>query len=84
MAKTATIGEARAAKAQALEIFRRLGVVAGIGITRVDNGYALKINLREPLRSGVAPPATVEGVPVRVAIVGRTGPTLIQKRGKVS
>ena len=82
MAKTATIDEARAAKAQALEIFRRLGVVAGIGITRVDNGYALKVNLREPLRPGVAPPTTVEGVPVRVAIVGRTGRTLIQNQGK--
>ena len=74
MAKTATIEEARAAKARALEIFRGLGAVASVGITRVDDGYGLKVNLREPLRPGVAPPAAVEGVPVRVEVVGVVRP----------
>ena len=74
MVKTATIDEARAAKARALEIFRRLGAVASVGITRVDDGYGLKVNLREPLRSGVSPPTTVEGVPVHVEVVGSIRP----------
>ena len=84
MAKTATIDEARAAKARALEIFRGLGAVASVGITRVGNGYALKVNLREPLQPGVAPPTAVEGVPIRVEVVGAVGRTLTQRQGKVS
>ena len=74
MAKTATIDEARAAKVRALEIFRGLGVVASVGITRVEEGYGLKINLREPLRPDVSPPTAVEGVPVRVEVVGAIRP----------
>ena len=74
MAKTATIDEARAAKARALEIFRRLGALASVGITRVDDGYGLKVNLRKPLRRGVSPPVAVEGVPVRVEVVGAVRP----------
>lgn len=73
MAKTATIDEARAAKARVLEIFRRLGAVASVGISRIDGGYGLKVNLRKPLRPGVSPPTTVEGVPVRVELVGTVG-----------
>ena len=74
MAKSATIDEARAAKARALEIFRRLGAVASVGITRVEDGYGLKVNLRAPLRPGVSPPTTVEGVPVDVEVVGAVRP----------
>jgi hypothetical protein len=74
MAKTATIDAARAAKARALEIFRRLGAVASVGITRVGDGYGLKVNLREPLRPEVSPPTAVEGVPVRVEVVGVVRP----------
>ncbi|MGH7343231.1 MAG: hypothetical protein ACREKH_22310 [Candidatus Rokuibacteriota bacterium] len=74
MAKTVTIDKARAAKARALEIFQRLGAVASVGITRVDDGYGLKVNLREPLSPGVSPPAAVEGVPVRVEVVGVVRP----------
>jgi hypothetical protein len=74
MARTATIDEARAAKARALKIFGRLGAVASVGITRVDDGYGLKINLREAPRPGVALPTAVEGVPVRVEVVGAIRP----------
>jgi len=74
MAKNATIDEARAAKARALEIFRRLGAVASVGITRIDDGYGVKVNLREPLRPEVSPPAAVKGVPVRVEVVGAVRP----------
>jgi hypothetical protein len=59
MARTATIDEARAAKARALKIF---------------GGYGLKINLREAPRPGVALPTAVEGVPVRVEVVGAIRP----------
>jgi len=74
VARTATIDEARAAKGRALEIFGRLATVVGVGITRMDDGYGLKVNLREAPRPGVAIPKAVEGVPVRVEIVGSIRP----------
>ena len=74
MARTRTIDEARAVKARALEIFGHPGVVASVGITRIDDGYGLKINLREPPAPGVALPTAVEGVPVRVEVVGTIRP----------
>jgi hypothetical protein len=84
MAKNVTIDEARAAKPRALEIFRRLGAVASVGVARIDDGYGLKVNLREPLRPEISPPTAVEGVPVRVEIVGAVRRTLTQRQGKVS
>jgi hypothetical protein len=74
MGRAATIDEARAAKARVLEIFRCLGAVASVGITRVDDGYGLKVNLREPLRPGIALPTVIEGVPVSVEVVGAIRP----------
>jgi hypothetical protein len=75
MANPATIAEARAAKAPTLKIFRRLSaVVASVGVTRVDGGYGLKVNLRESPRPGVTPPTAVAGVPVSVEVVGTVCP----------
>jgi hypothetical protein len=65
-----TLEQARAAKAVALKRLRRVRSVVGIGITRVGGEYALKINLREPLARGVRLPADVDGVSVRVEVVG--------------
>jgi hypothetical protein len=67
-----TLEQARAAKARAEEVFRGLPVV-GIGITRIDNGYGLKVNLSREADQKV--PAEVDGVPVRHEVVG-----VIQKR----
>lgn len=65
-----SLDQARAAKAHAMATFSRLGEVVGVGITRIDDGYAIKINLKEPLSPGVPVPDTVDGVPVRVEVVG--------------
>jgi hypothetical protein len=64
-----TIEQARAAKARALALFERLAPVVGVGITRIGDGYGLKVNLRE-LPPGAALPDAVEGVPVKVEVVG--------------
>ncbi len=65
-----SLAKARAAKAKALATFRRLGSVAGVGIAPMDGGYGIKVNLtREPAR-GTALPDRVDGVPVRVEVVG--------------
>ncbi|MFN0244092.1 MAG: hypothetical protein ACKVWV_14470 [Planctomycetota bacterium] len=66
-----TIEEARAAKAKALEVFGKLGQVSGVGITRVDGGYGLKVNFTEAPKKGVQLPTQVKAVPVRVEVVGR-------------
>lgn len=62
--------KARAAKARALEVFSRLAPVVGVGVTRIDGGYGVKVNLREKPARGVRLPKRVDGVPVRVEVVG--------------
>lgn len=64
-----TLEEARAAKAEAHGVFARLAKVAGIGLTRVGDGYGLKINVQaEP--TGEPLPTEVRGVPVKIEVVG--------------
>lgn len=68
--KQCSLEEARAAKARALETFGCLAAVVGVGITRVGEGYGLKVNLAEPPAGDVTLPAHVDGVPIRVEITG--------------
>jgi hypothetical protein len=65
-----TLDEARVAKARALELFARFASVVGVGITRIDGGYGVKVNLREQPAAGVILPESVDGVPVRIEVVG--------------
>ena len=69
-AKGATLEQARAAKDAALRVFRKLAAVVGVGITRVGEGYGIKVNLREQQTANVNLPDSVDGVPVKVEIVG--------------
>jgi hypothetical protein len=63
-----TLSEARAAKARAFEVFAPKAKVVGVGITRVEQGYGVKINLESPSEHEL--PAEVDGVPIRVEVVG--------------
>jgi hypothetical protein len=66
-----TLAQARAAKSKATALFSALAPVVGVGLTRVGDGYGLKVNLE---RAPIKPlPPDVDGVPVRVEIVGRIG-----------
>ena len=65
-----TRGQARAAKGAALRHFQKFAEVVGVGITRLNDGYAVKVNLAGPVAPGVELPAAIEGVPVRVEVVG--------------
>jgi hypothetical protein len=67
--------EARSEKARALEIFGRIGIVVGVGITRIDGGYGIKVNFRDEPAPDTELPQDVNGVPVKIEVVGR-----IQKR----
>ena len=62
-----TLEDARTAEApQALRVFTgKKAAVVGVGITQIDGGYGLKINLREAPRPGVNLPETLDGIPVR-------------------
>lgn len=68
--RAVSIEKARAAKVKALATFRRFGKVAGVGITHLDAGYGLKVNLTEEPAPGITLPSSVDGVPVRVEVVG--------------
>ncbi|MDB5308112.1 MAG: hypothetical protein JWO38_2314 [Gemmataceae bacterium] len=66
-----TLDEVRAAKSRALAVFEPLAAVVGVGITRIGDGYGLKVNLREPPPSDTRLPTEVDGVPVRLEVVGQ-------------
>lgn len=65
-----TLEAARAAKPRALAAFSPLADVVGIGITRIGDTYALKVNLATEPEPSAKLPTTIEGVPVRVEVVG--------------
>lgn len=65
-----TLDQAHAAKRVALRRFDKLGTVTGVGITRVEGEYAVKVNLREPIAPGTDVPADIDGVAVCVEVTG--------------
>jgi hypothetical protein len=65
---TTTLEEARAAKPKAVALLAALPVV-GVGITRIGEGYGLKVNLSKSVAGG-AVPEQVDGVPLLTEIVG--------------
>jgi len=68
--KSATIAQARAAKASALKIFESLVPVVGVGITKQNGGFGVKVNLRRAPPIGKQLPASIDGVPLTVEVVG--------------
>lgn len=66
-----TIAQARAAKSVAKAELARFPGVVGIGLTKVGDDYALKVNLREALPGELRVPRSIAGVPVKVEVVGR-------------
>ena len=68
--KSSTLDQARSAKQRALSAFSQLADVVGVGITRHGDGYAVKVNLRHPPATGVDLPKDIDGVPVKVEVVG--------------
>jgi hypothetical protein len=65
----ANIEQARAAQQRLAEILADAPQVNGIGITRVGDGFGLKLNLTAALSDYEVPP-DVDGVAVRTEIVG--------------
>jgi hypothetical protein len=71
-----TIGldEARAAKERAKSLFARRASVVGIGLTRVGDGYGVKVNLEDATAPDAGFPETIDGVPVGIEVVGMIRP----------
>jgi hypothetical protein len=68
--KTIGLDEARAAKERAKSIFAGQSSVVGIGLTRIGGGYGVKVNLNAPPAPNADLPETIDGVPVRVEVIG--------------
>ena len=71
-----SIDQARHAKESAKSVLAGVPGVVGVGLTKIGDDYALKVNLREELPGGVSIPKQIAGVPVSVEVVGT-----ITKRG---
>ena len=71
-----SIEQARAAKQSAKTLLAALPGQVGVGITKVGDDYAVKVNLSQPLPAGVSAPERIGDVPVCVEVVGK-----ITKRG---
>lgn len=69
-----TLDKAQAAKRTAVQRFAKLGTLAGVGITRVDGRYAIKVNLSKPPDVDFELPTEIDGVPIRVEITGTVRP----------
>jgi hypothetical protein len=65
-----TLDEARAAKAKVIAAFAYDPSVNGIGITWVDEGYAVKLNLKTPPTAESLFPDQIDGGPIKVDVVG--------------
>jgi hypothetical protein len=71
-----TLDQARAAKAVARErLVGQYGLdsIVGVGITRLENSYAVKVNLSKqpPHDVRFRLPDNIDGVPVKFAVVGQ-------------
>ncbi len=70
MGEGTDLEKARAAKKKVLAMLACVGEVNGVGITRVGEGYGVKVNLAESLPPEVRLPKELDGVPVVVEFVG--------------
>lgn len=70
MEKSATLDEARAAKAKLLKELHNLPGLAGVGIMAVGTGYGVKINLKQLPARNVELPSQIGQVPVVIEVIG--------------
>ena len=62
---------ARAVKDKVAKIMESFGHVLGVGITRRDGVYAVKVNLENKPDASEAMPQQIDGVPILIRVVGR-------------
>lgn len=65
-----TLAQVREAKQEAIAQISPHANVVGVGITKVDGDYALKVNLSAPPANPARLPHHVNGVKVKTEVVG--------------
>ena len=65
-----SIDQARDAKESAKRVLAGVPGIVGVGLTKIGDDYAVKVNVREELPKGVSVPKQIAGVPVHVEVVG--------------
>lgn len=65
-----TLEKARKAKSQVATALHAVAELAGVGITRIDGGYGLKVNLLRAPKNHTDLPSKIGGVPVQFEVVG--------------
>lgn len=74
-----SIEQARLAKPKARELAGSCGTVIGVGLIRIGDSYAIKVNLRDQVLETAGLPETVDGVKVVYDVIG---PISLQAAGK--
>lgn len=67
---TVDLQQALAAQDRLERVLQGQGAVRGIGVTRADGGFLLKVNLLDDTARDIVP-AEIDGVTVRVQVTGR-------------
>ena len=67
---TPTLAHARAAKQKLAQRLADVEEVVGVGITKVNGQYGVKVNLQQSLRDPTMIPDAIDGVPVHLDIIG--------------
>ena len=65
-----TRNQARAAKQKLLDQLRDVPELAGVGVTELNNEWAVKVNLTRPATFTI--PSSIDGVAIWVEIVGES------------
>lgn len=65
-----SLASARAVKDRARDVCAARAEVVGVGITRVDGTYGVRINLACAPPPGADLPREIDGVPIRIEVVG--------------
>jgi hypothetical protein len=68
--KGTSLSQARAAKVKAVRLFGKHPLVNGVGLARVADGYALKVNFLKSPDQGKTLPKEIDGVPILIDVVG--------------
>ncbi|MGO4449612.1 hypothetical protein AB4Y96_11840 [Phyllobacterium sp. TAF24] len=65
-----SIEQARLAKPKAKEIAGSCGTVVGVGLIRIGDSYAIKVNLRDHVPEKADLPDTIDGVKIVYDVIG--------------
>jgi hypothetical protein len=69
-----SVEQARLIKPKARATVEACGAVVGVGLTKIGDSYAVKVNMREQVRTPNALPDSIDGVRIVYEVVGPVSP----------